>query len=220
MLEMRALRRVWRDRRGVSLIEFALTMPMLLMFTLSGLEIANLIIINGKAQRLASTTADLVAQRGTSAGMAGAATERRLSEAQVYDILDAANISARPIDFPHDGRIVLTAVVGEDTNSDRVADVNRIRWQRFGGGLVDAPILIGCRTVSNIATIDRRLTNEEAMFHSQVTIRYRPLIGLPLLTWFGVPETITRTATLRGRGGTYRDIDAVEPFRPKDNCRA
>jgi hypothetical protein len=214
--------RLVRDRRAVSLIEFALIMPLFLVFTLSGLEMTNLMIITGKVQRLASTTADLTAQRGTSPGMVGAPTDRRLTELQMYDILDAANISARPIDFARDGRLVISAVVGEDTGTDGIADVNRIKWQRFGGGYTAAPLLLGCWRNSTTATLrgNRRLVLDEAMFHSQVTVRYRPIIDVPLLTWFGAPRTITRTATLRGRGGTFRAIASVDGYTPKDRCDA
>jgi hypothetical protein len=211
-----------RERRGVSMIEFALTMPMLLVFTLSGLEMTNLMIVTGKVQRLASTTADLTAQRGTSPGAVGAPTDRRLTELQMYDILDAANISARPIDFPVDGRLVITAVVGEDTGTDGIADVNRIKWQRFGGGYLAAPLLLGCHERSTVARLraGRQLMLEEALFHSQVTVRYRPIIDIPQLTWFGLPQTITRTATLRGRGGTFRTIASVDGYPPKQDCEA
>ena len=66
-------RRLLADRRGVSILEFALMLPLFLGFVLTGIEFANYVMANNRVQRLAAMSADLVAQSGT--GQIGVAEE-------------------------------------------------------------------------------------------------------------------------------------------------
>lgn len=200
-----------RDRKGVAFVEFALILPLFVGVTVAGIEVANLMLVNMRIQRLATQLANIVAQRG--------ASQRPLSEDQVYDALAAMDVAAAPLDIRRDGRIVLSAVLGEDTNSDRVADVNRIKWQRYDGGLTSATSSIGCWSTDTRGTLrnNRPLGLGEAYFHAQISIRYRPIF-VNVLSYLQVPDTVTRTAAFRGRGSTYRDILTVEGFPPKRNC--
>jgi Flp pilus assembly protein TadG len=206
------LRRLRQDVSGVSLIEFALTLPLFVGLMGAGLEMTYLMIANMKVQRLATMTADIVAQRGASAN--------QISELQIHDVLSALDVSAQPLEMRTRGRVIITAVVGEDTTNDDVADINRIKWQRFDGDFVAATPLLGCWQTSTIATLGggRQLILNEAMFHAQVTYRYKPLFGPALVKWFDIPETITRTAAFRGRGSIYRPILTVEGYPAKQNC--
>ena len=200
-----------RDRRGVAFTEFALILPLFIGVAVGGIEIANLMLVNMRVQRLATQMANIVAQRG--------ASQRPLSEDQVYDVLAAMDVAAAPLDIRRNGRVVLSAVLGEDTNADNTADVSRIKWQRFDGGLVSAPSAIGCWSTSTLATLknNRQLTLVESFFHAQVTYRYQPIF-VNVMSYLKVPDTIVRTAAFRGRGSTFRDVLAVEGFPPKRNC--
>lgn len=201
-------------RSGVSAIEFGLLLPLFLGFALSGFEMCNLLITTLKVQRLATMSADLVAQRG--------ASERRLSELQMYDILSAMDVAAQPLSMRENGRMIVTAIVGEDNNRDGVGDVNRIKWQRFTGGRVLTVPSVGCHKVSTVGTIrnNRKLGPEEAMFHVQVTYTYQPLVGQDIFMLFSIPETITRFAAFRGRGGVFQPILSVPGYPPLEDCNA
>lgn len=205
---LRALR---GDRRGVAFVEFALVLPLFIGVTVGGIEIANLMLMNMRVQRLATQMANIIAQRG--------ASQRPLSEDQVYDVLAAMDVAAGPLNLRRDGRVVLSAALGEDTNNDNTADVTRIKWQRFDGGLVSTVPQIGCWSVSTTATLPklRQLSKGETYFHAQVTMRYRPIF-LNVMGYLNVPDTITRTSAFRGRGSTFRDILSVEGYPPKQNC--
>ena len=212
MRRLRALLRALRDdRRGVAFVEFALVLPLFIGVTVAGVEIANLMLVNMRVQRLATQMANIVAQRG--------ASQRPLSEDQVYDVLAAMDVAAAPLDIRRDGRVVLSAVLGEDTNSDNIVDVSRIKWQRFDGGLTSAVPQIGCWSTSTTATLtnNRQLTRGESYFHAQVTVRYRPVF-VNVMSYLNVPATITRTSAFRGRGSTFRDVLSVENLPPKQNC--
>lgn len=208
---------LWRNRRGASLLEFALFLPIFLGVAMAGVEIANLMLVHMRIQRLATMTADLVAQRGSS--------DKRLSELQMYDMLYAMDIAAQPLDMRTRGRIIVTAVTGEDANNDGTTEVNRTRWQRLMGGLVEAPILIGCWSTGTSATLgagrtNGRLAPDEPLFHVQVSYRYEPVVPGSIVRMFDVPEIITRTAGFRGRGAVFQPILAVDGFTPKDNCNS
>ena len=207
----RQLRALRRDRRGVAFIEFALILPIFIGVTVGGVEVANLMLVNMRVQRLATQMANIVAQRG--------ASQRPLSEDQVYDVLAAMDVAAQPMNIRRDGRVVLSAVLGEDTNADNAADVSRIKWQRFDGGLISATPSIGCWSTSTLATLpgNRQLTLGEAYFHAQVTVRYRPIF-INIMSYLKAPDTITRTSAFRGRGSTFRDVLTVEGYPPKQNC--
>lgn len=200
------------DRRGVSIVEFALVLPLFIGLMGAGLEMSNLILANLKVQRLATMTADMVAQRGSS--------ESQISELQIYDILSALDLAAQPLDMRGQGRVAITAVLGEDSTNDGLVDVNRIKWQRFDGGLVEAAPMLGCWTATSIAVLPdgRALTLAEPLFHVQVDYRYQPLFAPGLVSYFGVPEMIRRTATFRGRGGVFKPVMAVEGYPPKSSC--
>ncbi|SMF73059.1 TadE/TadG family type IV pilus assembly protein [Allosphingosinicella indica] len=197
---------------GISFVEFALILPLFIGTMAAGLEMANLLLANMKVQRLATMTADMVAQRG--------ASEKQISEMQLYDVLSALDIAADPLDVRERGRVIVTAVLGEDSNADGTVDVNRIKWQRFDGKYVGAVPILGCHTAVTSATLQhaRALILNEAMFHAQVTYRYEPIFDIGAVEFFNVPTTITRTAAFRGRGSIFKPVLSVEGYPPKQNC--
>lgn len=207
----RFLRRLRKDRRGVTAVEFALSLPLFLGVMISGVEISWLMMANMKVQRLATMTADLVARDG--------ASQTQISEAQIYDILSAMDVAASPLDIRGRGRVIISAVVGEDTDNNGSADVNRIKWQRFDGALTSANRIIGCVTSSTVSTtVGRQLKSAEPLYHVQVTYQYQPIFSATPFDMFQVPTTITRTASYRGRGAIYHEVLTVEGYPAKTNC--
>lgn len=199
-----------RDRRGLAFVEFALSLPLFLGFSLAGIEFSNYVMANNRVQRLTAMSADLVAQSGT--GSIG------VSEGQIYDLFSALDLTAKPFDLRSDGRIVITGVQGTDTNNDNVVE-NRILWQRFDGGYV-TPALVGCKRTSDIATLpnNRRMLLEEILFHVQVTYRYRPIFSTVPFRWLSLPVSFSRTAMFRARSREFQTPSPDSRFPPKDNC--
>ena len=58
----RPLRRFARDKRGVSAVEFAMLLPLMITLYLGGVEVSQAIAIDRKVTLIARTLADLVAQ--------------------------------------------------------------------------------------------------------------------------------------------------------------
>jgi Flp pilus assembly protein TadG len=80
----RWLLRFRRDQRGVSAVEFALLLPLMITLYLGGVEVSQAISIDRKVSLTARTVADLVAR---SAGF---------SQAEMTNILNAATAVAAP----------------------------------------------------------------------------------------------------------------------------
>ena len=205
------LARVARERRGVAMLELALVMPLFLGFVLTGLEFANWVMANNRAQRLASMTADLVAQSGV--GSVGA------SEKQIYDLFSAIDITAQPFDLRNHGRVVISSVKGTDDDVDGVIE-NRFLWQRFDGNYVAAAPLLGCARTSPLAQLPagRVLPLDEILFHVQVTYDYQPLISVRPFGWLNLSTAITRTATYRARSTQFQTPSPVDQFPAKSKC--
>lgn len=200
-----------RNTRGVALLEFALLAPVLIATILSGFELGNYALANNRVQRLAAMTADLVAQSGT--GEVGA------TEAQIYDMFNAIDLTARPFDLRRHGRVVITAVKGTDTNNDGVVE-NRILWQRFDGQYVAAPPLLGCNLTSELAALPngRTLPIDEILFHVQVTYEYQPVFSAWPMQWLRFDDDFTRTAMFRARNKDFQTPTPESRFPPKKNC--
>jgi hypothetical protein len=204
------LRALARDRRGVSMLEFGLMLPLFLGFTLTGIEFANYVMANNRVQRLAAMSADLVAQSGT--GQIGVA------EGQIYDLFSALDLTAKPFDLRRFGRVVITGVQGTDSNNDSVIE-NRILWQRFDGSFVTPPIL-GCNLTTNIATLPqgRQLIRDEILFHVQVSYQYQPIFSSLPFRWLTLPTSFNRSAMFRARNKDFTTPTPDSRFPAKTNC--
>ena len=84
-----------RDERGVSAVEFALVLPVLLLLSLGSVEVARFTLLGLKLQHAATTLADL------------ASRDEVLTAATLDDLFNAAERIAAPFDLATDG--VLTA---------------------------------------------------------------------------------------------------------------
>ncbi len=200
-----------RDTRGLALIEFALLAPMLIAMILSGFELGNYALANNRVQRLAAMTADLVAQSGT--GKIGA------TEAQVYDLFNAIDLTAKPFDLRDHGRVIITAVKGTDNNNDGVVE-NRILWQRFDGAYTAATPNLGCNLTTAFATLpnSRMLPLDEILFHVQVTYNYQPIFSSYPMRWLQFSPDFTRTAMFRARNKDFQTPTPDQRFPAKKNC--
>lgn len=199
------------ERRAVALLEFALSLPVFIGLTCTGIEMANYVIANNRTQRLAAMGADLIAQSGS--GTIGA------SEAQVYDLFNALDLTAKPFNLRTYGRIVITSVRGTDTNNDGVTE-NTIVWQRFDGGYVAAAPIVGCNETTTLATLpsNRRMPLDEILFHVQVSYAYQPVFSSVPYKMLDLPTSFSRTAMYRARSKDFQTPSPDSRFPPKKKC--
>jgi len=112
-----ALRRFGGAERGAIAIEFAFVISILVVILMGAYECTRYILVNLKADRTASTVADLVSQSdGMSVGI-------------LNDVYQAAIDQMQPYDQTNSGRIIVSSIYNTG-NPDQAVVV----WQCQGGG--------------------------------------------------------------------------------------
>lgn len=198
------------DSRGVALVEFAICLPLILMLMTGGIELGNMILMHVRLERASRSLSDMVAKK--------ASDFEGLSERELNDMMLITRRGAGE-DLNKDTRIIITAVLGQDVDSDGVAEKNVIAWQRFGGSYVSAPISLGCwnNGPKPVLANNRQLNAGETLFHVQMTKKYDPLMRV-LFDAVSVPTIVTRSATFRGRGSIYRNLLTSPGVEPQNTC--
>lgn len=119
----RSRRRLVRDKSGLAMLEFAFSMPIVLMIGLYGIETTNLALINLKVSQIALGLADNAARVGT----INSNLVQQLREVDMNDVLDAARTQGKGIKLTTYGRIIVSSLEADS------AGAQRIHWQRCVG---------------------------------------------------------------------------------------
>ena len=109
--------RLWRDRRGVGVVEFAIGLPVFLVAVMGGLEVANLALVQQRVASIASQVAQNAA-RGV----------EQIDESDVREIFTGAELAADGTPILDNGRIVLSSV-----RLNAAGNGQWIDWQRCTG---------------------------------------------------------------------------------------
>lgn len=121
-------RRLWRDARAVSALEFALGMPLVLAFGGYGIEVCNLAITNMRVSQYALQLADNASRIGVNSGLA----TFQLREGDINDALQGLRLFSSNVKLTTYGRVTLSSLENVEQSYDD-ADVQRIHWQRCVG---------------------------------------------------------------------------------------
>ena len=125
----RSLRSLWRNNDAVMLIEFAYSLPILMLLAFGSIELANLAISNMRVSQMAMTVADNLSRAKQSVDL----NLPRLREVDVNDALLGAKIQGGSgLDVLTNGRIVVSSL------QQNAGGKQRIFWQRCKG-LLNAP---------------------------------------------------------------------------------
>ncbi|XSG81583.1 MAG: TadE/TadG family type IV pilus assembly protein [Methyloligella sp. ZOD6] len=164
-------RRLREECRGTSAIEFAIILPLMIALYVGAVEIGNALTIGRRADQVAYTSADLVAQA------------RSLSNSDIRDITEAASSILAPYST-EPLSIVLTSVVADNKNRTEVAwSCTNGRGQARGKG--------------SAVTLPDGLTEPgSSVIMAEVQYSYAPLLGTE--TGFE-PFTMSRTFYTRPR---------------------
>jgi hypothetical protein len=112
-----------RCRRGLAMVEFAMSLPVVLTLGLVGMETANLMLAHLRISNIAMLTADNASR-----------VRESIDEADVIELFTGALLAGQSIDFPANGRIILYSVEPHSNGTNQW-----IRWQRCAGQLSVAP---------------------------------------------------------------------------------
>lgn len=121
------IRRIRSDLSGVSMVEFALTLPILLTVGLFGTEIARLATTRMKVSQVALSLADNAARLGQTDNSGVTPT---ISENDVAAVLAGALRQGDSIGLEANGRVILSSL-----EYDTFTGKQYIHWQRCVGSL-------------------------------------------------------------------------------------
>ncbi len=125
-----ALRRLRDDRSGLALLEFALTMPLILAIGGWGIELSYLALVNLRVSQYTLNLAD----NASRVGQAQNSGVTNLREVDVNDVLQGAKLEGASINLTTSGRITISGLENVQQSYD-TAPVQRIHWQRCTGAL-------------------------------------------------------------------------------------
>lgn len=170
----RSAAKLRRDQRGVALIEFAYSLPLLMILGLGGAEVTNYAVTHMRVSQIAVSLADN-ASRAKQEIVSGVP---RMREYDVNEAFLAAALQAGNLDMEDNGRMILSSL---QTNS---SDGQWIQWQRCFGD-ADYSSTNGVEGDGQTGTSfpgmgpsDRRVMAEEgfAIMFAEVVYDYDPLI--------------------------------------------
>jgi Flp pilus assembly protein TadG len=158
------------DRRGVSAVEFALIVPLLILIYVGVAEINNLLTVYRRTATVAAAAADLTAQ------------VKRVDTNELKDISAAAGAILAP--YSTDPlRLVISSVVADNKN------VGKVAWSYANKGATRA-------TNSSYAVPEGLTEPGSSVIVAELTYDFTPLVGL---YDFAIPVKIERTFYARPR---------------------
>jgi Flp pilus assembly protein TadG len=156
------LRRFAEGEQGVTAIEFALVLPVVLIILLGCFEVPRFVLIYQKLARTSSGVADLVAQ-----------ADEPLQKNQMDDIFTAGKVMMQPYDVIANGRIYVSSI--NNPNGGGVT----LTWQRNNNGSVGTASKLGAAGSNPSSKIPAALvpgSNEEVLA-AEVYFNYTPIFA-------------------------------------------
>ena len=175
----RQMLRLAKDKRGVSAVEFALVLPLMMTLYLGGVEVSQGVAIDRKVTLTSRTVTDLVSQVAS------------VNNAGMNAILTASNAVFAP--YPSTNAKVTVSVLTIDANSKVT-----VAWSDTLNGTA--------RAVGSSASIPSALVvPNTSLVWGEVSYNYKPVVGYVLTGTLNLTDqifmrprlsdTITRTAT-------------------------
>lgn len=205
-----ALRALKADRSGLALLEFAFSLPILLVLSLSGAELTNYITTRMRISQIALHLADNAARIGSGSQLQA----KSITEADLNDLLTGAGLQAGELELFNRGRVTISSL--EPTANPNTAGTYRIRWQRCRGTRSGQAMTYGRAgtasglNMTGIGPTGRQVTAPEGgvtMF-VEVYYDYKPLVKTSLSPSSGISEIASmmvrdRRDTVGGNNGVY-----------------
>ena len=154
----RWLRNLWRDRRGAAAVEAALMFPVLMTLFIGCTEVTFKIWSTQKAEKLAVTLSDVVAQGQT------------VSKEDMEYMVEAADNIMEPFNFGTDGVIYISSVYVAQGET-----VPKVNWQCVMPGSFSVLSRIG--VVGDEADLPEELTlvERDNVIIAEVFYKYKPI---------------------------------------------
>lgn len=174
---VRWARRLCDDQSGLALIEFAYSLPVLMVLSMGGLEIANLATAHMRVSQIAMLVADNASRERTS-----------IDEADINEIFTGAELAGANLkDFKANTRIFLSDLEPNTQTGTKAGQY--IRWQRCWGngvftssygvtndGKTDGSMKDGMGPGTTATTKVKAASGTAVMF-VEVAYNYQPLVS-------------------------------------------
>ena len=206
MTRLYSLRRLVSDTRGLAMLEFAFSLPLLLLLSLTGAEITNYIISRMRVSQIALHLADNAARIGSGSQLQA----KTISEADINDLLTGAGLQSGELDLFTHGRVIISSLEPDPANSGK----NRIRWQRCRGAKTAQVSAYGNAGATNLNGMGKtgRLATAPAdgvTMYVEVYYEYQPLLKAALAPNSNFREEASmmvrdRRDTIGGTNGVYQ----------------
>ncbi|TCP67825.1 hypothetical protein C8J43_103469 [Sphingomonas sp. PP-CE-1G-424] len=176
------IRRFRSDVRGLALIEFAITAPVLITLGLAGAEVTNMAVAVMRVNQISTAISDNVARVRDS-----------IDEADVNEALLSAKFIGGGINFGPNGRVVVSSVEPNGQAGTKAGQY--IRWQRCTGALnvADSQPRYGAEgkgladaSLQYMGAATRQIAPGagSALIFVEVSYKYQPLVSA---RFFGTP---------------------------------
>ncbi len=165
-------RRLRECESGVSIVEFALALPIIMLVAVGGLECANVALAHLRVSQIATTTADTSARILT-----------QMDETDVEEAFAGVDVMGNRINFATNGRVVLSSLEPNGQTGGNAGQ--KITWQRCHGSLNVAPSYgrqgagaTNATLATGMGPTGKKITASSgtAVMFVEVTYRYQPLI--------------------------------------------
>lgn len=227
---VRAWRALHRDRRGLALIEFALTLPLIVAVGCWCAELSFLALTNLRISQYALNLADNASRVGVDSG----AGVTQLREADINDVLQGARLQGAAIGLGDNGRVTLTSLENTRQTYD-TSYTQRIHWQRCFGMATGAgydtaygPAAVtdgsdnnqsnaGVPAPNGVGDVTPKIQapQDTGVMVVEVSYAYRPLFG----NLFVSPRVIRYVASMMVRDNRdFRQIYNPSPSASASTC--
>jgi hypothetical protein len=182
---LRALR---DDVSGVSMVEFALALPIVTTLSLGGMELVNRTIANLRVSQIAMSVADNASRVRTS-----------IDETDIDQIMIGARTSGDTLEFGQHARVILSSLEPNGLTGGNAGQM--IRWQRcFGNKSVTSSWgLEGDGATNNSMVLGmgpagKKITSAvgTAVMFVEVQYDYQPAVRIPMITKIFGPNPVLK----------------------------
>lgn len=166
MMRLRTYRRVMRcgrsisrkaSQRGVSALEFALTLPILIALLVGTADTAYMLLLSQRVDRIAYSVTDILTQ------------SESLSQTDITTTMLAAAQLMQPFPFGSDGIVIVTSLYKPSGLATKIC------WQQPGGGTLPRTSKIGAYGAVPTLPSGLTLNDNENVIVSEVYYAFKPM---------------------------------------------
>jgi Flp pilus assembly protein TadG len=177
--------RLRENQRGNFAVELALTLPVLVVLFMVGIEFTRFLLINQKVERTAATIADLVSQ------------SEGISEGEMANLFMATEYVMEPFQLGVEGRVIVSSI------SSKGGGPAKINWQRFYGG-GSGGSMFGDEGETADLPDGFVVRDGESLVACEAFYVYKPTIVQDVLK----PQTVHRWSVFRPRFSSLEEIES------------